>query len=79
MTDTHDKSRRRAEIAFAREQSQFFARNSAVVELDSIVQAREERTLRLREARLAKELQDRLTAAATPVSKRVGKRDFRSG
>ena len=73
MSETHNKSRQRAEIAFAKEQSQFFARDSAVEELDSIVQAREEKTLRLRGARLAKELQDRLAAAAAPVSKRVRK------
>lgn len=73
MSDAHSKSRQRAELAFAKEQSQFLARDSAVEELDSIVQAREEKTLRLREARLAKELQDRLAAAAAPVSKRVRK------
>jgi len=73
MTETHTKSRQRAEIAFAKEQSQFFARGSAVEELDAIVQAREEKTSRLREARLAKELQDRLAGAAAPISKRVRK------
>lgn len=73
MTETHSKSRQRAEIAFAKEQSQFFARGNAVEELDAIVQAREEKTLRLREARLAKELQDSLAAPSTRVSKRVKK------
>jgi hypothetical protein len=71
MAQTYSKSRQQAEIAFGNAQSQFFARNSAVDELDSIVQAREEKTLRLREARLAKELQDRAAATACLVAKRA--------
>lgn len=55
MSETYSKSRQQAEIAFANEQSQFFARNSAVEELDAEVQARDAKTARLREARLAKE------------------------
>jgi hypothetical protein len=71
MTQAHSKSRQQAEIAFGDVQSQFFARNSAVDELDSIVRVREEKTLRLREARLAKELQDRATATASLLAKRA--------
>ncbi|WP_314092924.1 hypothetical protein [Shinella sp. M31] len=71
MTQTHSKSREKAEIAFADAQSQFFARNSAVEELDSIVLAREEKTRRLREARLAKELNDREAATASLLAKRA--------
>lgn len=71
MSQTHSKSRQKAEIAFANAQSQFFARNSAVEELDSLVQAREEKTRRLREARLAKELKDREAAAASLLAKRA--------
>ena len=65
MTETHSKSRQQAEVAFGQTQTEFFARGAAVEELDSIVQAREAKTLRLREARLAKEAQD--TAAVTQV------------
>ncbi len=70
MSQTHSKSRQKAEIAFANVQSQFFARNSAVEELDSLVLAREEKTRRLREA-LAKELNDRETATASLIAKRA--------
>jgi hypothetical protein len=73
MSQTHSKSRQQAEIAFGNAQSQFFARNSAVDELDSLVRAREEKTLRLREARQAKELQDRATVSAALVVKRARK------
>lgn len=71
MIQTHSKSREKAEIAFANAQSQFFARNSAVEELDSIVLAREEKTRRLREARLAKELIDREAATVSLLAKRA--------
>ena len=71
MSQTHSKSRQKAEIAFADAQSQFFARNSAVEELDSLVLAREEKTRRLREARLAKELNDREAATASLLAKRA--------
>jgi hypothetical protein len=70
MTQTHSKSRQQAEVAFADAQSQFFARNSAMEELDSLVQARDEKTLRLREARLAKELSDRSVSTASLIAKR---------
>ncbi|MCP8894316.1 hypothetical protein KYK29_05190 [Shinella daejeonensis] len=71
MSQTHSKSRQKAEIAFANAQSQFFARNSAGEELDSIVLAREEKTLRLRQARLAKELRDREAAIASLLARRA--------
>lgn len=73
MTQTHSKSRQQAEIAFGNVQSQFFARNSAREELDSIVVARDEKTLRLREARLAKELQDSVRPPVITVAKRRSK------
>ncbi len=50
MSQTHSQSHQQAEIAFSNAQTQFFARNSAVEELDSLVRSREEKTLRLREA-----------------------------
>ncbi|KAA0683266.1 hypothetical protein DTW90_36540 [Neorhizobium sp. P12A] len=71
MTQTHSKSRQLAEIAFGNVQSQFFARNSAVEELDSLTRSREEKTLRLREARLAKEVHDRATATASLLARRA--------
>ncbi|EJC85581.1 hypothetical protein Rleg4DRAFT_7468 [Rhizobium leguminosarum bv. trifolii WSM2297] len=73
MTETHSKSRQRAEIAFGNAQSQFLARSRAVEEIDQTVRARDEKTLRLREAREAKELQDRLMAENAPATKRKKK------
>jgi hypothetical protein len=67
MAQTHSKSRQRAEIAFGKTQSQFVARQRVVEERDSLVLAREEKTTRLREARLAKEF---VTGAAL-ISKRA--------
>ncbi|MBN9031006.1 MAG: hypothetical protein BGO05_17155 [Rhizobiales bacterium 63-7] len=71
MSQTHSKARQKAEIAFANAQSQFFARNSAVEELDSLILAREEKTRRLREARLAKEMNDREAATASLLARRA--------
>lgn len=73
MTETHSRSRQQAEIAFGATQSQFFAKGHAVEEMNSIIEAREDKTLRLREARLAKELQDSLMPAAKPISRRIKK------
>lgn len=73
MSETHSKSRQRAEIAFGKAQSQLLARERVAEERDSVTLAREEKTMRLREARLAKELQDRTTAAAAFISKRARK------
>jgi Tfp pilus assembly protein PilN len=69
MTQTHSKSRQQAEIAFGHTQSQFFARNHAIEELESVVQAREAKTQRLREARLAKEAEDIAKASAVLIAK----------
>jgi hypothetical protein len=73
MTQTYSKSRQKAEIAFSNAQSQFFARTSAVEEPDPLVRSRNEKTLRLREARQAKELQDRLNLSAALAAKRARK------
>lgn len=66
MTPTHSRSRQQAEIAFAKAQSQFLARERAADELDAAAEARREKTLRLRTARLARELEDRAQAASVP-------------
>jgi hypothetical protein len=67
MTQTHSK----AEIAFGQTQTEFFARAHAVEELDSIVKAREVKTLRLREARLAKEAKGIAAAAEAFIGRRL--------
>jgi hypothetical protein len=71
MSQIHGKSRDQAEIVFGNAQSQALARNRAVDELASLVRFREEKTLRLREARLAKESRDRATATASLLAKRA--------
>jgi hypothetical protein len=58
LNNTISKSRERAELAFGKTQSQFLARNRLVAENDAVVQARDEKTLRLRELRKAKEASD---------------------
>lgn len=65
MTEPQSKSRKEAEIAFGRTQTEFFSRGQATAALDSIAQARDEKTRRLREARKAKELSDLAAEAAT--------------
>ncbi|WP_307234824.1 hypothetical protein [Pararhizobium capsulatum] len=71
MTETFTKSRQQAEIAFGNVQKQFFAKDKAVEELHSLTQSREAKTLRLREARLAKEMEDRASATASLIAKRT--------
>ncbi len=66
---SENKSREHAEVAFGHIQSQFFARGNAVEEMDHVTRSREEKTFRLRMARLAKEEQDRLTASMKPALK----------
>ncbi len=73
MTQTHSKSRQQAKIAFSHDQSQFFARDHAGDEMDAIVLARDAKTTRLREARLAKQAQDIQSACAGLMEKRAGK------
>jgi len=62
MALTFSKSRQQAESAFSKTQTQAIARSRAFEELDSIAVARQEKNARLREARLAKELQEETTA-----------------
>jgi hypothetical protein len=78
MTEIYSKPRQQAEVAFGKNQSQFFERQRAIEDLNSIVVARNEKTLRLREARLAKERQDNMASATKPGPKRVKKSTGRS-
>ncbi|KPF47405.1 hypothetical protein ACSV9I_17150 [Rhizobium sp. G187] len=71
MTEILTKSRQTAEAAFAKTQSQFLARGRAIDEQVSITVARDEKTMRLREARLAKERHDVESATAALVAKRA--------
>ena len=67
----YSKSRQQAESLFKKAQSQFLARNRAVGEIDAIAVARAEKTARLRNARLAKEADDRARTSAMPILKRA--------
>lgn len=67
----HSKSRQQAESAFTKVQSQFLARNRAIEELDTMVKAREDKTSRLKKARLEREADDRARATAALISKRA--------
>ena len=60
----HSKSRQQAESAFTKVQSPFLARNRAFEELDAIAKTREDKTTRLKNARLAKEADDLARATA---------------
>lgn len=73
MTQTHSKSRQQAEIAFTKVQSQSLARSQAVEDVNCVDAARNEKTLRLRTARLAKEQQDRMAIGNAPVSAQARK------
>lgn len=68
---TYSKSRQEAERAFSNIQTQFFAKKDAVEELESVASARHLKTLRLREARIAKELADRVSVTSSLIAKRA--------
>lgn len=70
MTETYSKSRQQAEAAFGNLQTEFFSKNNAAGELQSVAQARDAKTIRLREARLAKEQSDRMSATSALLAKR---------
>ncbi|UVC07006.1 hypothetical protein IHQ71_17425 [Rhizobium sp. TH2] len=74
MTESTSKARERAESAFGKTQSQFMARSRIVSEDDAIVQARDEKTMRLRELRKAKEASDLAAAAETPKPTKGGRK-----
>ncbi|CUX70878.1 MULTISPECIES: hypothetical protein [Agrobacterium] len=70
MTETYSKSRQQAEAAFGSLQTAFFTKNNAAEELQSAAQARDAKTIRLREARLAKEKADRISPTSALLAKR---------
>lgn len=71
MTDAISKPRQQAEAAFAQVQTQFLARQRAFDDLDSITADRDEKTRRLRAARLEKAQSDALVARSEAKSKRA--------
>ncbi|WLS06138.1 hypothetical protein [Shinella oryzae] len=74
MTEKYSLSRQKAEIAFNAIQTQFFSKGEAAQELASINESRDAKTKRLREARLAKKLEDSAVATSALIAKRAGPR-----
>lgn len=71
MKPPFSPSRQKAEAAFGKLQSPFFSKGNAVAEQDFLSKAREEKTLRLREARLAKQSEDVARATSLLLKKRA--------
>jgi hypothetical protein len=71
MKETISRSRQQAGAASGNVQMQFFAKDKAVGELESVAHYREAKTLRLREARLAKERLDRASATSALLAMRA--------
>ncbi|WP_179956014.1 hypothetical protein [Pannonibacter tanglangensis] len=66
MTEKLSRDRQKAEEAFARTQGPARPRSRAEEELDQIVQARAEKTQRLKQARLDREAADRAAGPTAP-------------
>ena len=69
----NSKSRVQADAAFLKTQTQSLSRNRIVSETDTINQARDANTARLKEQRLNKEALDRAAAAAAPPKPKARK------
>lgn len=74
MTQSFGKAREKAETAFGKTQSQFLARDRILSEQDALVRARDEKTARLRDLRMAKEASDLAASLENTPVKRPGKR-----
>lgn len=70
MTEQYSNARKAAEKSFSATQVEFFSKNHAYDEMNSVAKARDEKTQRLRAARLAKEQEDAATLIVAPSPKR---------
>jgi hypothetical protein len=70
MTELQSKARRNAEAYFSPSQVEFFSKNHAYEEVYAANQARDEKTLRLRAARIAKEQADMALKVSPTTTKR---------
>ena len=68
MTDSPNKSRQQAEIAFARTQSVSLERANTAARVDPATQERKDKTLRLKNARLARDSADNEVPAFTHLT-----------
>jgi hypothetical protein len=73
MANQTENARELAEALFVGTQSQFYGRGNAAEEQNAVIAAREEKTARLREARLAKDRRDMIAATAAKLAKRPAK------
>lgn len=73
MSEPFSKTRQQAESAFSKTQTQAVARQRLLDEIESATAARQAKNARLREARLAKELQEQSTPPAAPSPARKSK------
>lgn len=73
MAQSFSRTRQRAESASSKIQTPFFAKGQAVEEQDFVTQAHAAKTLRLREARLAREANDHARAASALMRMRTKK------
>jgi hypothetical protein len=73
MTQSQSISRPQAEYAANLAQAEFFAKDHAIDEQQFVRQAREAKTIRLRDARMAKELKDRTSALTGLIGLRARK------
>jgi hypothetical protein len=73
MANQPKQSRDLADALFVATQSQFYGRGEAAAELNAAIAAREEKTARLREARLTKDRRDLIAATAAKLAKRSAK------
>jgi hypothetical protein len=73
LSQTQSRSRPQAEYAANLAQAEFFAKDNAVEEQQFVTQAREAKTLRLRDARMAKELKARTAVLSGLISMRATK------
>jgi hypothetical protein len=71
LTEHYSNSRQRAEAAFGKTQS--LSRDSTISEIDAAAQARDEKTIRLRALRMAKEASDLAAASSPEKPSRSGK------
>jgi hypothetical protein len=75
VSDTSKRSRDQAESIFSKTQTQAMSLNRIVSEQEAISNAREAKTVRLRELRMEKEAEELAEAAAKAAApKRAGKR-----
>lgn len=65
MSEPVSKQRQQADKAFDNARSNFLSRQRAVAEMTTLADDRQQITQRLREARIAKEQQDRLQSSTT--------------